>query len=79
MDPARRVTESDYDSDTFVSTCTTPEFASTENAGAKSKPEGSGKANGQGRGEGGGKAFQVGPSPASVVAAMPEQLGGDCG
>ena len=79
MDPARRVTESDYDSDTFVSTCTTPEFASTKDAGAKSKLEGSGKAGSQGRNEGAGKAGQVRTGSASAFAAVPERLGGDCG
>ena len=47
MNPARRGTESVYESYTYVSTCTTPEFASSQVQSPESLREEGGEASGQ--------------------------------
>lgn len=63
MNPARRGIESLYDSDTFVSTCTTPEFAPAESSSAPSRKAG------------GKSIFEVDSGAASSFAVVPERLG----
>jgi hypothetical protein len=64
MTPARRGIESLYDSDTFVSTCTTPEFAPAQSGSAPPR-------------KAGGESIEGDPGAAGAFAVVPERLGRD--
>src|SRR5579862_6002370 len=80
MNPARRGTESVYESHTYVSTCTTPEFASSQVQFSQGLGEARSKASGQTGSQAGGQGgIEVRARSAGVDAAVPQRLGGDRG